>query len=171
MVALLRYQPTAGRRPGPPPARLRLLPGGGAAAGPVARSAPVGGAPSVAESGLGPGVERPRLHLVSGEARSGAPSLRVVVAVALVVFGLLGSVRVVQGPARPDPDPGGIAAGVIAEGDRVVVARPGDSLWTIASRLAPDRDPRPIVAALIDANGGASVQIGQEIVIPGHLLD
>lgn len=59
----------------------------------------------------------------------------------------------------------------ISVGDRLLVAEPGDSMWSIAQRLAPDSDPRPVVAALIEANGGDSVRIGQQIVIPQQLLD
>jgi hypothetical protein len=58
-----------------------------------------------------------------------------------------------------------------ARGDRLVVVGPGDSLWSIARDAAPGRDPRPLVAALIEVNDGASLQIGQQIVIPGQLLD
>jgi hypothetical protein len=53
----------------------------------------------------------------------------------------------------------------------VITAGPGDSLWSIAERVDPGADPRPVVAALIEANGTESVQIGQQIVIPGQLLD
>lgn len=53
----------------------------------------------------------------------------------------------------------------------IVVAGPGDTMWSVARELAPESDPRPVVAALIDANGGESLQIGQQIVIPKQLLD
>ncbi len=101
---------------------------------------------------------------------------------AIVVFGGLMAVRLVQG----SPALGGeitnlnsSAGAAIAEsgtpvvgpGDQIVVAQPGDSMWSIAESVAPGSDPRPIVASLIDANGSDSVQIGQQIVIPRQLLD
>lgn len=53
----------------------------------------------------------------------------------------------------------------------VVVVQPGDTLWGIAASLAPGSDPRPLVAALGDLTDGSSLQPGQQLVIPGHLLD
>ncbi|HET9005593.1 MAG TPA: LysM peptidoglycan-binding domain-containing protein [Actinomycetes bacterium] len=47
------------------------------------------------------------------------------------------------------------------------MVEPGDTLWSIARRVAPGRDPRPVVDGLIDANhlrGG--LQVGQELSIP-----
>ena len=69
--------------------------------------------------------------------------------------------------------PGGLTALApsVSSGDRVVVAEPGDTLWSIARSLSPSADPRPIVAALAEANGGETVRIGQQIVVPVQLLD
>jgi hypothetical protein len=47
------------------------------------------------------------------------------------------------------------------------VVQPGDTLWSIANRVAPGQDPRPVVDGLIEANdvpGG--LQAGQELSIP-----
>jgi hypothetical protein len=59
-----------------------------------------------------------------------------------------------DGPNRPAP--------------RVTyVVEPGDTLWSIARRVAPGQDPRPVVDRLIEANdlhGG--LQAGQELSIP-----
>ncbi len=43
------------------------------------------------------------------------------------------------------------------------VVRPGDSLWSIAQRLAPGSDPRPVVDALAAARHGAVLQPGETI--------
>ena len=51
------------------------------------------------------------------------------------------------------------------------VVQPGDTLWSIARDLAPGEDPRPLVDALDEIAGGALLQQGQRIVIPGHLVD
>jgi Tfp pilus assembly protein FimV len=48
------------------------------------------------------------------------------------------------------------------------VVREGDTLWTIARRLAPGSDPRPIVDVLSAANGLDAGRIvpGQTLVVP-----
>jgi LysM domain len=48
---------------------------------------------------------------------------------------------------------------------RTYVVRPGDSLWSIASMLAPDRDPRRVVVELDEANGGSL-----DTLVPGRAL-
>jgi hypothetical protein len=40
---------------------------------------------------------------------------------------------------------------------------PGDTLWTIADRLAPDADPREVVDALVAARGTTQVLPGETI--------
>jgi hypothetical protein len=59
-----------------------------------------------------------------------------------------------DGPDRPAP--------------RVTyVVEPGDTLWSIARRVAPGRDPRPVVDGLIEANNlRGGLQAGQELSIP-----
>jgi len=44
-----------------------------------------------------------------------------------------------------------------------VVVRPNDTLWSIATRIAPDRDPRVVVSELEQRNDltGPTVQVGQ----------
>ncbi|MGZ4691944.1 MAG: hypothetical protein ACXVKA_17065 [Acidimicrobiia bacterium] len=44
------------------------------------------------------------------------------------------------------------------------VVRPGDSLWTVAGRVAPGKDPREVVDALAQARHGTSLQVGETIV-------
>ena len=51
-----------------------------------------------------------------------------------------------------------------------VVVQPGDTLWGIAAALDPSGDPRALVAQLTDLAGSASLQPGQELVVPGHWL-
>ena len=44
------------------------------------------------------------------------------------------------------------------------VVQPGDTLWTIAGRIAPDDDPRAVVDALRAANGGrAELEVGTRL--------
>jgi hypothetical protein len=47
-----------------------------------------------------------------------------------------------------------------------VVVRPGDTLWSIATRLAPGEDPRPLVDELVAARGTATLQPGDRILLP-----
>lgn len=46
---------------------------------------------------------------------------------------------------------------------------PGETLWGVARRIAPDRDPREIVAQLRRLNDlpTAGLQAGQQLVLPG----
>jgi len=45
------------------------------------------------------------------------------------------------------------------------VVQPGDTLWTIAEEIAPGDDPRPVVDALRDANGGPELEVGTELIL------
>jgi hypothetical protein len=47
---------------------------------------------------------------------------------------------------------------------RSTVVRPGDSLWSVASRLAPGRDPRPVVDALAEARHCT-------VLVPGETIE
>jgi hypothetical protein len=46
---------------------------------------------------------------------------------------------------------------------RSTVVRPGDSLWSVAARLVPGSDPRPVVDALAAARHGTTLQPGETI--------
>jgi LysM repeat protein len=48
----------------------------------------------------------------------------------------------------------------------VVVARPGDSLWSIAERFHGTVAFDPYLEALINLNDGPSIQAGQAITLP-----
>jgi Tfp pilus assembly protein FimV len=45
------------------------------------------------------------------------------------------------------------------------VVKPGDTLWSIAAAIAPDSDPRPVVDALREQNGGPDLQAGERLTI------
>lgn len=60
--------------------------------------------------------------------------------------------------------PGSSQAGAEAlKAHSTYVVQPGDTLWSIASRLDPDGDPRPLVARL-------SSQLHGETLVPGEAL-
>jgi nucleoid-associated protein YgaU len=48
------------------------------------------------------------------------------------------------------------------------VVRQGDTLWTIAQRVAPGEDPRPLVDAITAANGvdAGAIVPGQTLLVP-----
>ena len=54
---------------------------------------------------------------------------------------------------------------------RTVVVGTGDTLWSIAERIAPGADPRDVVAAIERANdlSGAAVQAGERLVLPADV--
>jgi hypothetical protein len=44
--------------------------------------------------------------------------------------------------------------------------QPGDTMWSIATRLDPAGDPRPIADALQSELGGTNLQVGSELRVP-----
>jgi LysM repeat protein len=48
------------------------------------------------------------------------------------------------------------------------VVREGDTLWSIAQRVAPGEDPRPLVDAITVANGvdAGAIVPGQTLLVP-----
>ena len=61
------------------------------------------------------------------------------------------------------------AAPVPASAPAEVVVAPGDTLWSIAERVAPDRDPRGVVEQVRRLNGlpSGDVQAGQRLRLRG----
>lgn len=52
----------------------------------------------------------------------------------------------------------------------LIVVQPGDTLWTIADSLVDGTDLRPVVAELTEIAGGATLQPGQLLRVPGDLV-
>ena len=50
----------------------------------------------------------------------------------------------------------------------VVTVQPGETLWSIATRIAPNADPRATIRSIRELNGlsTGAVQAGQRIVLP-----
>ncbi len=62
------------------------------------------------------------------------------------------------------PVPSAVAAATYGRpGPVTYVVRPGDTLWTIAERVDPSGDPRPLVARL-------AAQVGSDTIVPGEQL-
>ncbi len=62
----------------------------------------------------------------------------------------------------------GVAEAAPRQAPQTVVVGTGDTLWTIAERIAPHTDPRVTVAAIEHANGltGARLDAGTLLVLP-----
>ena len=52
-----------------------------------------------------------------------------------------------------------------AQGEGFYVVQPGDTLWSIASSLTSG-NIRNFVHSLIELNGGASIDVGQRLIVP-----
>lgn len=63
-----------------------------------------------------------------------------------------------------------IAAGEVAGASdfATVMVMPGDTLWSIAESVAPATDPRTVIRDIqkLNALGGGSLQVGQQLAIP-----
>lgn len=64
------------------------------------------------------------------------------------------------------------AAGVVSEGAaqplEQTTVQPGESLWSVAQRIAPDNDPREVVAQIRRLNdlSSSQLQVGQHLLLP-----
>ena len=75
-----------------------------------------------------------------------------------VLFGAFSLGRSVSEAAPPSAQPV----------DHVVTVEQGDSLWTLARRVAPNHDPRDVVAKIRDLNDLTTSGLvpGQQLVLP-----
>ncbi|PKW15216.1 LysM peptidoglycan-binding domain-containing protein [Saccharopolyspora spinosa] len=62
----------------------------------------------------------------------------------------------------------GLGDAPVTGGTAVVEVHAGDTLWRIADRVAPDRDPRAVVAKIIELNDldAAAVEAGRLLRVP-----
>jgi len=65
-------------------------------------------------------------------------------------------------PSSPQPVEAPALSPTVGE---TYVVQPGDTLWSIAAAIAPDSDPRPLVDALRELNGGPNLQVGQRLTL------
>ena len=79
---------------------------------------------------------------------------------AWAALGALGGALTASGRSAPDL---GSRASVA-----VVEVGPGDTLWTIARRLQPSGDVRPLVDRLAASRGGTVLQVGERIEVPAR---
>jgi hypothetical protein len=110
----------------------------------------------------------PRRTVAAGSARVVSPATYwkrrvavVLLAVALVlVMARAGAALGGSTPAAPERHP---AHSGVTHHSATTVVQSGDSLWTVAERLAPGYDPRPVVDALSEARHGTVLTPGETI--------
>ena len=156
MSAVLLVQPpmsTSPRGGGSAARHLELYRPGTRAASPRAASS----ARSVRGHRHDPAVYRRRRLLAAG--------LTLLAVAAVLILAQLIQAGIGGGPLTTTGAAAG--SGVIPAGATEYVVRPGDTLWSIAARLAPGRDERPLVDELAQQTHGASLYPGQVIVLPG----
>lgn len=89
---------------------------------------------------------------------------RRLVAAAVAVLVLVALANVLVSLLGVDTRPAGVerARPVV---ERSVVVQPGDTIWSIATHLADGDDVRPVVDAIVEANGGSELQAGERLVV------
>lgn len=99
-------------------------------------------------------IQAPQLRITA----RGRRALAVVVAAPVLALAALGALQATTATA-------GLEASTVVH--ETIVVQPGETLWSIASAVAPDVDPREVIADIqrINAIGGA-IQPGQELAIP-----
>jgi hypothetical protein len=89
-------------------------------------------------------------------------------AMAWLATGRLVSAAGAQSPQSQQCLSGGAPLGGQSAGScgQVYVARPGDTIWSIAVAYSRGGDPRPLVAKLESQIGGGVLQPGERLVLP-----
>jgi LysM repeat protein len=85
--------------------------------------------------------------------------------VALIVAVLFGAFSLGRSAAEAAPEP---QASQAAPTVQLTTVQPGESLWTLAKRIAPDNDTRDVVAQIRRLNDltTSQLQVGQQLVLP-----
>jgi hypothetical protein len=114
-----------------------------------------------------PGRPAPPRHVArvapSTYARRRAAAVLVLAALAL---SLVLAINVVLGAVGGGPlSAPASSLGLSPIAAQAYVVQPGDTLWTIARRLQPDGDIRPLVQVLKQQIGGAALQPGDRIAV------
>lgn len=113
-----------------------------------------GGAAVTVSRPRGPGAVSQRTYR-----RRRAAAAGVVVAALVVVQGLLSLAGGGLAPERPQ-------APIASEGFATYVVQPGDTFWSIARGIDPERDPRPLVDRMVAEHGTAVLHAGERIALP-----
>ena len=99
--------------------------------------------------------------------QSGPPAVRLAglagAALAAVSIGL----GALGGSPLPAPEPSRPLVLRAGAAPAVHVVAPGDTFWSMARRLQPEGDLRPLVDRLVAQHGGAALQPGERLRLPG----
>jgi hypothetical protein len=96
----------------------------------------------------------------SGLGINGLIALALGIAIVVLLVGFGGGAAA-SGPLEPASE-----QSVVVDAIEVYIVQPGDTLWDIAARITPEGgDHRATVDHLSEVAGGASLEIGQRIVI------
>lgn len=159
---------------------LALSPGSGSAGGRSGwRSGQQAARPrSAARPATGPwhrsGGDRTRPGLRASSARVGLTRngrlVRTLAMTCLAAAGLAATWDGGPGVAARPLESAGPAARTLPPDTVTVTVAPGETLWHVARRTAPQQDPRDVVTRLVLLNGltGARVRAGQELIVPAH---
>lgn len=122
---------------------------------PAQRTAAVRMAPSRVPHPAGTSVPRPTLRLT----RRGR-----VVVLLVTVGAAFGAFTVLSDPAVSTPEHHRSSA-------EKVIVEPGQSLWDIATEIAPGEDTRDVISEIVDLNAlesAGSIQAGQALFVPRY---
>jgi hypothetical protein len=102
------------------------------------------------------GTRRPRPSVRTLRARRLAVVIAALVLLAIggLVLRAAGGLLTHEPPAAPAKSPTPGAAYVV---------QPGDTVWSLARRLQPNGDVRPVVDRLVAAHGGTTLAVGEVI--------
>jgi hypothetical protein len=115
---------------------------------------------------------RPELRLVpparrrSSRQRAVYRRRRAVVLVGLVAMVVLARIVVGAAVGASGSAAGGPEIETTPVSAEVVVVQPGETYWSIAQALGGSGDIRERVDALVAANGGAFLEVGDRVVVP-----
>ncbi|WP_416417374.1 LysM peptidoglycan-binding domain-containing protein [Paenarthrobacter aromaticivorans] len=84
----------------------------------------------------------------------------------LLLAALLSLAGFINSPAKASDSQGQLQPPVAV----TVTVQPGQSLWGIAGAAAPERDPRNVIAEIIQLNDlrGGRIQPGQQLFVPAN---
>ena len=101
----------------------------------------------------------PRTHLT----RRGRLAILLVIAALLFTAFSLG-----RSASQASTDIGGASGSVTTAPVEQITVLPGDTLWSIAKSVAPNNDPREVVAQIRSLNdlSRSELQVGQQLLLP-----